>query len=106
MIMKYKGYIGKVEYDSDHKTFYGSVIGLNDIITFVGKTAAELEQALKDSVEDYLEMCREGGKKPEKSFSGNIRLRLEPTLHAEVSHKASMMGVSLNTYIAEKLRDS
>lgn len=52
--MKYKGYIGHVEYDNEAKIFHGEVIGLKDIITFQGSSVKELEEAFKDSVEDYL----------------------------------------------------
>ncbi len=33
-MMKYKGYIGHVEYDDKAKIFHGEVVGLKDIITF------------------------------------------------------------------------
>jgi predicted HicB family RNase H-like nuclease len=52
--MKYKGYIGHVEYDNEAKIFHGEVIGLKDVITFQGSSVKELEEAFKDSVEDYL----------------------------------------------------
>lgn len=53
-MMKYKGYIGHVEYDNEAKIFHGEVIGLKDVITFQGSSVKELEEAFKDSVEDYL----------------------------------------------------
>lgn len=102
--MKYKGYIGIVTYDDEAKTFHGDVIGLRDAITFKGKSVDELEQAFKDSVEDYLAFCRELDREPEKTFSGNIRLRLEPDLHADLMRKATMHGLSLNSFIAEQLK--
>lgn len=52
--MKYKGYIGHVEYDDEAKVFHGEVIGLRDVITFQGKEVGELEKAFKESVDDYL----------------------------------------------------
>jgi predicted HicB family RNase H-like nuclease len=33
-MMKYKTYIGRVEYDDEAKIFHGEVVGLKDIITF------------------------------------------------------------------------
>ena len=53
-MMKYKGYIGHVEYDDEAKIFHGEVVGLKDIITFQGSSVEELGEAFKDSVEDYL----------------------------------------------------
>ena len=102
-MMKYKGYIGKVEYDADAKIFHGDVIGLKDVITFQGSTAKEIEKAFKDSVDDYLEWCKERGEKPEKTFSGNLNLRMSPDLHAHLSTEAARKGISLNDLINVKL---
>jgi len=102
-MMKYKGYIGNVDYDDEAKIFHGNVIGLKDIITFQGTSVAELEKAFKDSVDDYLTWCKERGEKPEKTFSGNLHLRMNPELHANLALKAAKQGVSLNELINEKL---
>ena len=101
--MKYKGYIGQVVYDDEAKIFHGDVIGLKDVITFQGKSVDEIEQAFKDSIDDYLEFCHQRGEKPEKTFSGNIRLRMSPTLHETVSLEAAQKGISLNDLITQKL---
>ena len=102
-MMKYKGYFGQVEYDSEAKIFHGEVVGLKDVITFQGKTVAQLEKAFKDSVNDYLEWCAERGEKPEKTYSGKIHVRINPDLHANLTIEATKQGVSLNELIAKKL---
>jgi len=101
--MKYKGYIGHVEYDDEAKIFHGEVVGLKDMITFQGKSVKELEQAFKDSIEDYLAWCKKRGEKPEKTFSGTFNLRIPPDLHAKLAIQAKTMGLSLNSYIAQTL---
>ncbi len=63
-MMKYKGYIGCLQYDDEAKLFHGEVIGLKDVITFQGIAVKELEQAFHDSVDDYLSRCKERGEKP------------------------------------------
>jgi len=45
-MMKYKGYIGHVEYDDEAEIFHGEVVRLRDIITFQDKSVEELEQAI------------------------------------------------------------
>lgn len=80
-MMRYKGYIGQVEYDSDAKLFHGDVIDLKDTITFQGTNPVELEREFKKSVDVYLEWCKELGEKPEKTFSGKLQLRMDPNLH-------------------------
>ncbi len=64
-MMKFKGYIGQVEYDDEAKIFHGEVVGLSDIITFQGKSVDELEEAFKGSVDDYLAWCKEREEKAE-----------------------------------------
>ena len=76
-------------------------VGLNDIITFQGKSVDELEQAFKGSVDDYLNWSRECGEKPEKTFSGTFNLHIPPELHAKLAFQAKTMGISLNSYMTE-----
>lgn len=102
--MKYKGYMGEVTYDSMAKIFHGEVLGLKDVITFQGTTVDELERAFKDSVDDYVSWCKGRGEEPEKAFSGNIRIRISPDLHAKLAQVATLQGISLNSLIVEKLQ--
>ena len=102
--MKYKGYTGVVEFDEESVTLFGHVIGLRDGITFQGDSVAEIIQAFHDSVDDYLEFCAERGESPEKPFSGQFVLRIDPQLHRAMSHAAEERGVSLNSLIEEQLR--
>lgn len=102
-MMRYKGYIGKVEYDSDAKLFHGDVIGLKDTITFQATNVEDLEREFKKSVDVYLDWCKELGEKPEKTFSGKLHIRMNPDLHAHLALEAARRGVSLNDLINEKL---
>lgn len=104
MMMRYKGYIGQVDYDSEAKLFHGQVIGLKDIITFQGTTAQEIEAAFKDSIDDYLAWCKERGEKPEKTYSGKFNVRVTPEIHANLAIEAAKRNVSLNDIIIEKLQ--
>ena len=56
--MKYKGYQGYVVYDEEARIFHDEVIGLKDVVTFQGKSFDELEEAFRDSIDDYLEFCK------------------------------------------------
>lgn len=102
-VMHYKGYEAVIEFDEDADIFHGEVIDLKDIITFQGTSAAELKQALADSVEDYLSFCAERGEEPEKPFSGQFVVRAEPKLHKAVSNAAKKDGVSLNKWVTAAL---
>ncbi|MCK4517484.1 type II toxin-antitoxin system HicB family antitoxin [Candidatus Babeliales bacterium] len=103
-MMKYKGYLGEVAYDANAKIFHGEVIGMKDVITFQGTTVSKLEKAFQDSIDDYLTWCAERGEEPEKTFSGNIRIRISPDLHAKLAHAATIQRTSLNSLIIDKLQ--
>jgi predicted HicB family RNase H-like nuclease len=103
-MIKYKGYLGEIVFDAEAKIFHGEVIGLKDVITFQGTSVDEIEHAFRESVDDYLEWCQERGEEPEKTYSGNIRIRMNPELHAHLALEAARQGVSLNTLINEKLQ--
>lgn len=102
--MKYKGYQGHVIYDEEAKLFHGEVIGLQDVITFQGTSVEELEQAFKDSVDEYLSYCKELGRAPEKPFSGKLMLRLSPEMHERAVYEAKCSGVSLNSWIKNAIQ--
>jgi predicted HicB family RNase H-like nuclease len=97
--MKYKGYTGLVELEEGSDVLFGRVIGLRDVITFQGESVAEVTQAFHDSVDDYLEFCAERGESPEKPYSGQFVLRLNPQLHRELANLAQARSTSLNALI-------
>jgi predicted HicB family RNase H-like nuclease len=103
--MKYKGYLGIIEYDAKAKIIHGQVMGLKDIITFQGSSVQELEQAFHDSVDDYLNWCKDRGEKAEKTFSGRLNLRIPSKLHEYLAIEAAKRGMSLNDFINYKLNN-
>ncbi len=103
-MLRYQGYTGVVEYDSDGKIFTGEVIGLRAVITFQGRTPEELETSFRESVDLYLQMCAEDGIQPEKPYSGKFNLRISPELHKRVAEQAAMEKKSLNEFVTEALQ--
>jgi predicted HicB family RNase H-like nuclease len=101
--MKYKDYEATVKFDEETEVFYGEVINTRDVITFQGSSVEELKKAFEDSVEDYLEFCRERNEEPDKPFSGNVVLHISPELHQRLYRKAKLKGKSLNALIEESL---
>lgn len=68
-----------------------------------GGSVDELKQALAGSVEDYLAFCKERGEEPEKPYSGQFVVRVEPPLHKAVVTAAKRAGLSLNKWVAATL---
>jgi len=102
-MMEYKGYIGKVEIDDEAGILHGEVINIRDVVTFEGQTVDELQQAFRDSIEDYLDFCAQRGENPEKPFSGKFVVRMPPELHRRVFIKARLADKSLNSWVTEVL---
>lgn len=101
--MKYKGYVGEVTFDEEAKLFHGEVTGTRDVITFQAESAVDLIQAFHDSVDDYLEFCKERGDEPETPFSGHFVARIPPELHRKVRIAADASGKSMNALVTELL---
>lgn len=102
-MLKYKGYIGHAEYDDEARLFHGEVLGLKDVITFQGTEVEQLEQAFRDSVDDYLDFCQQRGETPDKPYSGRLMLRLPAHIHRQVHLRAQREGKSLNQWISEQI---
>jgi len=102
-MLRYKGYTGRVEFDGEAEVFHGEVCGLKDVVTFQGHSATELTKAFRDSVDDYLEFCKESGVEPDKPFSGRLILRMPSTLHRDLHNAAAAQRRSLNALIVDLL---
>lgn len=101
--MSYKGYTATVEYDADAGLFHGEVADTRDVITFQGKSVAELRKALAGSIDDYRALCKARGEEPDKPYSGQFVVRTDPVLHKDVSNAARRAGVSLNRFVTTAL---
>lgn len=99
-MMMYKGYSAKIDYDDDAKVFHGEVIGIKDVITFQGTNVKGLEKEFHNSVNDYLQFCKERGEEPDRPYSGRFNLRITPELHAELWIAAQRNKQSLNQFVS------
>jgi len=52
-VMKYKDYIGSVEFSEEDQLFYGKVLGIHSLISYEGESAKELIQDFHEAV-DYV----------------------------------------------------
>lgn len=104
-MLRYKNYIGTIDFDEETMIFHGEVIGLKDVVTFRGSSPQEIKKEFESSIDGYLNWCEELGQEPEKGFTGNIHLRIQPDLHAKLAASANYRNVSLNLYIKQALLD-
>ena len=105
-VMTYKGYKARVEFDPRDNIFVGRVLGIEDGISFHGKTVGALKEAFAAAVNHYLADCKATGRKPEKPASGKLMLRIAPEIHARALVMARASGKSLNQWAAEVLANA
>ena len=105
-MMEYKGYHAQVEYDADDGFFVGKVYGISDSLFFHGTSVKELEAMFHQSVDNYLQMCAETGKTPDREFKGSFNVRISPELHRKIALCAVREGISLNQYVVEALESN
>lgn len=101
--MEYKGYIAKIEYDDEDRIFHGEVINIRDVVTFEGESVQALENAFRESIDDYLAFCAARGEEPDTPFSGKFLLRIPPELHRKVHIRSRLDNKSINTWVTETI---
>ena len=102
-ILQYKNYYASVHFSADDEVFYGKILGINDLVNFEGTSVKELKKAFKEAVDDYLDLCAELGKVPEKTYKGTFNVRLPVTLHKEASLFAAIHNITLNEFVKTAL---
>ena len=103
-IMFVEGYQAKIEYDPELDLFRGEILGLNGGADFYGSTPDELRQEFRNSLEVFLEVCREKGIEPRRSYSGKFNLRIPPELHERIAIMSQATGKSINLLAKEALQ--
>lgn len=104
-IMKVDHYHARIEYDEELDIFRGEILGLNGGADFYGKNPRELRAEFKKSLQVFLQVCREKGLEPRRSFSGKFNLRIPPELHERLAIEAQAQGKSINTLALEALQE-
>ena len=101
--LEYKGYIGTVEYSSEDKLLFGKVQFVDSLLAYDGQSADEIECSFQETIDNYLEFCKEVCKSPEKSFNGGFNVRVGSELHKKVAKEAFAQGLGLNEFTVKAL---
>ena len=102
-LMTVNGFHAKIEYDPELDMFRGEILGLSGGADFFGKNPKELRMEFKKSLKVYLDVCREQGIEPRRSYSGKFNLRISPDLHERLAIVAQAEGKSINAIAQEAL---
>lgn len=101
--MEYKEYLGSVEFSEEDALFYGKVLGIRALISYEGSTARELLTDFHGAVDDYLELCAQQGKDPERAYKGSFNVRISPELHKQAVVAAMAHNMSLNSFVESSI---
>lgn len=102
-MMYYNGYYGAVHYSDEDQVFYGKIMYIKDLVSYEGTDVQSLRKAFEEAVDDYLELCHDQRRDPDKPFKGNFNVRVGPDLHRRVALAASNQGVALNRFVIKAL---
>ena len=104
-ILKYKNFIGSVNFNSEDEIFYGKLEGINDLVTYEGESVKELTASFKEAVEDYITICKTNNKPVHKSYKGSFNVRISPSLHRKAVEKAQSLNIPLNQLLQRAIEN-
>ena len=104
-LLVYKDFMGSVHFSAEDEIFFGKIEGIEDLVSFEGKSVKEIKKTFEEAVDDYIEICKGNGKDLEKSYKGSFNIRMPPELHRRVKRLALKMGISLNQFIQKAVED-
>lgn len=83
-MVEYKGYLVDVVFDPEIGAFHGTVININDVITFYGSSVAELREEMQKSIEAYFAFCKEQGREPEEPLTDEVLVQVADARFVEL----------------------
>lgn len=101
--VRYRDYQGAVEFE-DGKLII-RILHIDDLITTEVESAADVEGAFAELVNDYLATCAEVGKEPARPFKGLFNVRVPPELHRQAAFAAAREELTLNSYVTAALEE-
>ena len=72
-ILEYKGYQAIIEFSSEDSALYGKVIDIDDKILFEIEDPNLAFEVFKNTIDWYLELCKEEGITPDKTFKEELK---------------------------------
>ncbi len=100
-VMEIKGYKALIAFDPETDQFRGEFIDISGGADFYAANVKSLRREGETSLKVFLDMCREDGVEPRKSYSGKLMVRLPTELHQRAAASAASNGKSLNAWLAD-----
>ena len=103
-MLEYKGYYGTIEISEADNILFGKVVEIDGLISFEGDNAKNLKEDFENAIDEYLEMCKEQGIEPQKSYHGKLSVHVSPELHKTLAVYSISHGQSLNYTVEEAIK--
>lgn len=103
-LLRYKGFLGTVEFSDEDNVLFGKVIGIRDHISYEGATIKDLKKDFKEAIDYQIAYCKKTNQPIHKSLTGNFNVRINPELHQQVARASTEKGISLNKYVQEAIQ--
>lgn len=102
-IMKIEGHTAVISFDPELNQFRGEFTGLNGGADFYADSVETLRKEGATSLKTFLEVCKERGIEPYRSFTGEFLVQVPANLHQRVAEAANAAGISLNQWVQQVL---
>lgn len=104
-LLQHRGYYGSLEASPEDNCLFGKLQFIRALVNYEGQTVAELSQAFREAVDDYLDTCASLGQEPELPCKGSFNVRVGHDLHLAASVAATRDKISLNDLTRKALRE-
>lgn len=68
--LSHAGYTGSVEVSLEDDCLFGKIVQISDLVTYEADTVGGLRAAFIESVQYYIEKCKQDGLEPERPDPG------------------------------------
>ena len=64
-LLEHQGHFGSVHYSKEDNVLHGRLEFIRDLVTYEAQDLLSLKTAFQESVDDYLQFCRDHGLSPD-----------------------------------------
>lgn len=95
-MLQHRGYYGSIEASPEDNCLFGKIQFIRALVNYESTTVAELTEAFRLAVDDYLSTCAALSQAAEVPCKGSFNVRVGHDLHLAASVAATQQHISLN----------